>query len=95
MAEGGMYDNNNTGALFKNKRATTEKHPTHTGSATIDGVEYWVSAWVKTKRDSDEKFFSMAYTKKERQSNAENKSQRETAAPKDDKKDWVDDDIPF
>ena len=44
------YDNNNQGAVWKNERRETEKHPHFTGSATINGVDYYVSAW---KRDSE------------------------------------------
>ena len=44
------YDNNNQGAIWKNDKRQTDKHPHFTGSATINGVDYYVSAW---KRDSD------------------------------------------
>lgn len=37
----------NTGSLFKNDRREKDSHPHAKGSATIDGVEYWVSAWTK------------------------------------------------
>jgi len=40
------YDNNNRGALWKNDRRESDKHPHLTGSATIEGREYWVSAWT-------------------------------------------------
>jgi hypothetical protein len=40
------YDNNNRGALWKNDNQTTEKHPALKGSAEINGVDYWVSAWT-------------------------------------------------
>jgi uncharacterized protein (DUF736 family) len=57
---------NNDGALFKNDRKTAENHPDYTGSAVIEGVEYWVSAWVKTSQ-AGKKFFSMAYKPKQEQ----------------------------
>jgi uncharacterized protein (DUF736 family) len=57
---------NYDGALFKNDRKTADNHPDYTGSAVIDGVEYWVSAWVKTSQ-AGTKFFSMAYKPKEGQ----------------------------
>jgi hypothetical protein len=42
------YDNNNTGALFKNDRMREGKRdPEYTGSAEVDGAEYWVSAWIR------------------------------------------------
>ena len=43
------YDNNNRGALWKNDKRTTEKHPQLRGSAEINGVEYWVSAWTSSE----------------------------------------------
>lgn len=60
----GREQRNNDGALFKNDRKQSENHPDYTGSAVIDGVEYWVSAWVKTSQ-AGKKFFSMAYKPKE------------------------------
>ena len=44
------YDNNNQGAVWKNDKRKTDKHPHFTGSATINGVDYYVSAW---KRDPE------------------------------------------
>ena len=45
----------NIGSLSKNKRQTTEKHPPYKGSATIDGVAYWISAFLNEDRDTKEK----------------------------------------
>ena len=45
MAE---YDNTNRGALFPNDRKTPgSRQPDYKGSINIEGVEYWVSGWVK------------------------------------------------
>jgi len=38
----------NTGALFANDKREKETQPNAKGSAMIDGVEYWVSAWTNT-----------------------------------------------
>lgn len=43
----------NSGVLFANPRKETEKHPNAKGSAVIDGVEYWVSAWTNKTKDGD------------------------------------------
>lgn len=43
------YDNTNTGAIWPNKKRETEKHPTHTGTINVEGVEYYVSGWVGDK----------------------------------------------
>jgi hypothetical protein len=49
----------NSGSLFKNERREKDTHPHATGSATIAGVEYWVSAW--TKEGKNGKFQSLAF----------------------------------
>ena len=53
----------NSGSLFKNDRREKDTHPHATGSALIDGVEYWVSAW--TKEGKSGKFQSLAFRRKE------------------------------
>lgn len=61
----------NSGTLFRNDRATSDRHPTHKGQATIGGVEYWVSGWTKeagpTAKNPGSRFFSLAFEPKERQ----------------------------
>lgn len=60
------YDNNNSGALFINDRKEKSSHPDFKGSAEIDGVEYWVSAWKKESQGG-KKFISLAFQPKEKQ----------------------------
>lgn len=55
------YDN--SGALFKNDRKEQPKHPDYNGSITIDGREYWLSAWIKEGQKG--KFMSLAAKPKE------------------------------
>lgn len=62
------YDNNNTGALFKNKRREHDKQPEYTGNCEVNNVDYWISAWVRESK-SGEKFFSISFTPKEQKSN--------------------------
>lgn len=52
----------NSGALFHNDRKEKDTHPTHTGTAMIDGVEYYISAWVKEGKKG--RFFSLAFKPK-------------------------------
>jgi hypothetical protein len=58
------YDNTNTGAIWGNKDRKTDKHPTHTGSLNVEGVEYWVSAWVGDK-SKNQPSLSIKINKKE------------------------------
>lgn len=44
---GQQYDNTNRGALFPNDRKTKDNQPDYKGQLDVDGVEYWVSGWVK------------------------------------------------
>lgn len=37
----------NSGALFKNDRKEQDTHADYRGSITINGVEYWLDAWIK------------------------------------------------
>ncbi|AXH72348.1 MAG: putative single-stranded DNA-binding protein [Caudoviricetes sp.] len=62
----GNYDNNNSGVLFVNEKRTKDTHPHLRGSATIDGVEYWISCWTKTSQGG-KKFQSLAFTPKDEQ----------------------------
>lgn len=51
------------GSLFKNTKREKETHPNMTGSAKIDGVEYWVSGW--TKGEGEKRWISLAFKPKE------------------------------
>jgi hypothetical protein len=57
-----MSDRDNSGAIFKNDRREKDTHPTHTGQCTIDGKQFWISAWVK--EGSKGRFFSLAFKPK-------------------------------
>ena len=54
----GQFDNTNRGALFRNDKATSDKHPTHTGKINIEGRDYYLNAWVKDGKKG--KFFSLS-----------------------------------
>ena len=59
------YDNNLSGVLFKNDKGDNEKRPDYKGSAEIEGVQYWVSAWIRDGAKG--KFMSMKYERKDKQ----------------------------
>lgn len=76
----------NTGSLFKNDKRETDSHPNAKGSALIDGVEYWVSAW--TNDGNQGKYQSLKFSRKD-----ENKtSRKEYSEPPADE---PNDDLPF
>lgn len=62
------YDNTNRGALFKNDRQTKDTQPGYTGSLNVDGVEYFLDAWVK--EGTKGKFFSLSVKRKDKQAAA-------------------------
>jgi hypothetical protein len=54
----------NHGSLSRNKKKEKETHPTHKGSCTIEGREYWISAYVNESRDTGEKYFKLYFEQK-------------------------------
>jgi hypothetical protein len=54
----------NSGTMFVNDRKASDKHPDRTGSAVIDGTEYWVSGWLKTSKDG-KPYLSLAFKPKD------------------------------
>ena len=54
------HDNTNRGAIWKNPKKTTDKHPDFTGSLNVDGIEFWVSAW-KRKDGASEKSPALSF----------------------------------
>lgn len=60
------YDNNLSGALFKNNRKREGKtDPDYQGQAEVGGVEYWLSAWINTSKKDGSKFMSLKFNPKE------------------------------
>lgn len=80
----------NTGSLFKNHKKESDKHPTHAGTINVDGVEFWLSAWVN-ETQKGEKYFSLKIKPKEVKVDSHNQAKANAYQPQ------IDDDsgIPF
>lgn len=55
--------NDNRGRLSRNERKDKETHPDMKGSATINGVDYWISGW--TKENERGKWLSLSFEPKQ------------------------------
>lgn len=66
-----QYDNTNSGILARNENRKTDKHPEFTGSLNVDGVDYWISAWVNEGKPGGKmegkKYFSIKVNRKDQQ----------------------------
>lgn len=54
----------NSGSLFKNDKKQPN-HPDYKGSCIVDGVEYWMSAWIKPTKDGTGRWMSFAFQAKQ------------------------------
>jgi len=54
-----MEKRDNSGALFTNDKREKETHPNYQGKATINGVDYYVSSWIKEGKNG--KFQSLSF----------------------------------
>jgi uncharacterized protein (DUF736 family) len=59
------YSNENRGALFKNDDRQQDNHPHYKGSLNVNGVDLWISAWLKTSEKTGKKFLSLSVKPKE------------------------------
>ncbi len=56
-------DTTTRGALFKNNRKAADTHADFTGTLNINGVDHWISAWIKEGKQG--KFFSLSIKPKD------------------------------
>jgi hypothetical protein len=59
------YDNTNRGVLFKNDRKEKETHADYRGNINVDGVEFWLDAWIKESQKDGKKFMSLSIKPKQ------------------------------
>jgi len=74
----------NSGVLFKSDKRDNEKAPHYKGNITVDGKDYWLSAWIKEGKGG--KFMGLALSPKDHQ---------QKAKPKSSGFDDMPDDVPF
>jgi hypothetical protein len=73
----------NSGVLFKSDKIENERSPQYKGNITVDGKDYWISAWIKEGKSG--KFMGLAVSPKE--------DYQPKQAPK--KASFTDEDLPF
>jgi len=93
------YDNSNSGALFKNKgkeeqknERDTSKWPEYQGKANVNGVDCYLSAWVKKPKKGGDTFMSLSFEPINESQQQSKTAQNNNQNPKQDSDD---DDLPF
>jgi uncharacterized protein (DUF736 family) len=80
-----QYDNTNRGVLFKNDDKQSDNHPDYKGQINVNGVDLWLSAWIKTPKAGGQKFMSLSVKPKEQpRSKPAPPAEQMEAAPFDD-----------
>jgi len=83
-----------TGSLFKNNRKERDTQPAYTGSVTLNGEQYWLSAWLKKDKHS-ETYMSLALKPKEERREEPAPRQQSASNGRAPSPSPIDDDIPF
>lgn len=89
-----QYDNTNRGAIWKNEKKETDKHPDFTGSINVDGHDYWLSGWRRAG-GADPKSPAMRFQVKRKDGKPSPTSRENKTARPSLKDDMDGDSIPF
>ena len=84
-----QYDNSNRGAIFKNEDKQQDNHPDYKGSLNVNGLDLWVSGWLKTSEKTGKKFMSLSVKPKDAA------PVKQASKPKSSGFDDMNDDVPF
>jgi uncharacterized protein (DUF736 family) len=87
------HQTENRGAIFRNEKKQTESHPDYTGSINVNGVDMWVSGWLKTSEKTGKKFMSLSV--KDKVEKAPQMPVKQAAKPSPSGFDDFPDDVPF
>ena len=68
MQKKAVFDNSNSGVLFKNDNKQSDKHADYRGEINAAGVDYWLDGWVRTSKKGT-KFISFKLKPKDDQPN--------------------------
>ena len=58
------FDNTNRGVLFKNDKEGIDNRPDYKGSMDVNGVDHWLSCWLKTSKGG-KKYMSLSVQPKD------------------------------
>lgn len=70
--ENNQQARDNSGVLFKSDKRDNERAPHYRGNITVNGQDYWLSAWIKEGKSG--KFMGLAVSPKEPQAPVKQKS---------------------
>ena len=89
----------NSGSIFVNDRKEKDTHPDRSGTARINGVDYWLSGWIKTDKNG-KTYMSLAFKPKDANQLASLRDELNAKSPqalgrKPSPADDLDDSIPF
>ena len=87
-----QYDNTNRGAIWKNEKKETDKHPDFTGSINVDGHDYWLSGWRRAEGASVR---APAMSFQVKRKDGQPAQQAAKPAPRQTARAEMDDEIPF
>ena len=74
-----QYDNELRGVLWQNDKKRNDKDPGWQGSCTVQGVDYWVSAWVNVNPDGSKR---INFNLSEKQEESPQQRNQRRAAPR-------------